>query len=476
MVLAIGLFAFLVMKEVSLPSTVILAFGGLALLGLFMIGLQNPEVPLYALIAYLPFSRTLVGDFGTQVTALNMTNILVGWVLIGYLVKQASRRSPLLEGAILNKLILLFCALGTVSLIRASSLYGSWYFWELIIPLKRWLMPFFLYFITLWVVRDKRVLKTVAILIMAGTFVVALMAIRDYSFAPNASFEDSRVGGIAEQPNMLGAFFVYYMFLFLGFFLTAPGKPKRWFLLIPFLVCFRGIMVTFSRGAYLGFAAGGLAAAFFRNKLLFLAALGGLVLVLINPVYLPAGIQYRMGMTIEQKHAGLVDVGVEQNLESSAATRIIIWRGAAQMIKENPWWGVGYGAFPRFLPHYTEGRVGTMDAHNSYLLIAAEMGIPTLIVFLLILMTVIYYTRWLYLRTGDPFLKALALGFLAGLIGLVVTNFFGSRIDSQETAGFFWILCGLIMRAVLMERRGKGRETGGKGELVPREIPKGAWD
>ena len=131
---------------------------------------------------------------------------------------------------------------------------------------------------------------------------------------------------------------------------------------------------------------------------------------------------------------------------------MIIWRGAVQMIKEHPLWGVGYGAFPRFIRHYTEGKTGRIDAHNSYLLIAGEMGIPTLLVFLIVLFGIWRHTFWLYRHTNDKFFKAMALGFLGGLGGLLVANLFGSRMDAQHVTGYFWALAGLMMRARLIER------------------------
>ena len=93
-----------------------------------------------------------------------------------------------------------------------------------------------------------------------------------------------------------------------------------------------------------------------------------------------------------------------------------------------------------------------MDAHNSYLIIAAEMGLPALLVFLWILAVVFVKTRWLYRYGRDPFFKAMALGWLGGLSGLLVANMFGSRLHSEEISSYFWILCGLMLRAVAIER------------------------
>ena len=460
------LFAVLIMKEVSLPRPVVLSIGVVGLFALLVVGLQSPEVPLYILVAYLPFSRMLVGDFGTGAVALNLTNILTLWVFAAYAMRQAGQGKPLFQGTPLNRAIMFFGFLGAVALVRTSWDYGAWYFWEFLIPLKRWLTPILFYFLAFWVARDRRTLRTITIIIMVATAIVAVMAIRDYSYSSGGRFETARVGGVMEQSNTLAAFFVYYMYLFLGFFLTYTRKPRTWWLLIPFLLCFRGIMVTFSRGGYLAFAAGGLGACWFRHKLLFAAAVAFLAFAVVNPVLLPAGIRYRLGHTVaghvtatELYEEDLVDV-----LDRSAATRVEIWRGALQMIREHPWTGVGYGAFPAFITRYTAGTVGSMDAHNSYLLVAAEMGIPTLVVFLVVLLMVCYYTRWLYWHTEDRTIKAIALGFLGGLSGLWVANMFGSRMDAQEAAGYFWILAGLIMRGVMIEREELRIRGTGNGE------------
>lgn len=481
LVAAIGFFAVLVMKEVQLSPLVIAAFGGVGLLGLFMAGLRSPEIPLYVLVAYLPFSKILVGDFGTQAAAFNLTNVLMVWVFLGHVLRCTSGKGPIFEGVSLNKIILFFCAMGAISLLRTGSELGSWYVAETVTSLKRWLTPMFMYFLALNVAREKREIKALVVIIMVAVTVVGAMATWDYmNLGEGTSFEKSRIGGIAGHSNTLGAFFCYYMFLLLGFFLEFAGKLKAWALLVPFLICFRGIMVTFSRGAYLAFVAGSLAAAFFKSKTLFLIAAGLLAFAVTHPTILPKGIQYRMGMTVKGGELDILDEDITQNLEVSAARRVEVWRGALRMIRENPVWGVGYGRFPRLAPQYTDGAIGHMDAHNSYLLIAAEMGIPTLLVFLLILLMAAYYTRWVYVYASDRFFRATALGFQAGLVGLLVANLFGSRINSQELSSYFWILAGLMVRMMFIEKRGeaggKGRQTGAKGNTESLGVVKGAWD
>ena len=447
----IGFFGWLVMKEIHLPSAFMAVCVGLGLLGAFMASVNHPELALYVLVAYLPFSRLLVGGFGTGAFALNLTNILTIWVFAIYVIGQLSKGQALFQRAPINWVVLIFCALGVGSLLNEGVVYGSWVIFRLISPMKQWLTPMFFYFLTLWVVRDRKTMKTIAVIMMVAVTIVALMAIRDYLNASGGSLEKSRVGGIAEQPNTLGAFFVYYMFLFLSFFLVYRKKFKTWLLLIPFALSFRGIMVTFSRGAYMGFASGLLGAFWHRNKILFVIVGSLLWYAIANPWLLPAGIRYRMGQTVVRSHADVEDV--VETLEVSSGNRVKIWRATIEMIKDHPWWGVGYGAFPAYITPYSGGQFHEVDAHNSYLLIAAELGIPALVIFLIIVGLAWWHTRWLYLRTKDLSTKAIALGFLAGLEGLLVVNMFGSRMDDQAVASYFWVLCALVMRGVLLERQ-----------------------
>ena len=461
--------AYLIEKDLSLPTPITLAVAVVGGLWLLFVSPSQPEMPFYLLVAYLPFNRVLPGDFGGTF-ALNLTNLLCALIIVGGFFRS-TKQGAVWQKASLNAPIFLFMFLGAISLMHGSWEYGTWYVLQFITPLKRWLTPPLLYFMTLLVVRERRVLKTIIVIMMICVTVVGLMAIRDYiEGGTGSSIEADRIGGIAEEPNMLAAFFCYYMFILASFFLCNMSQSAYWLLLIPFLICFRGIQVTFSRGGYLSFLAGGLALSFFRNKILFVLTIVLLAAAVLNPVFLPKGIAYRINSTF--KHQGelseepgeepngedteraLVDVYKGQNvtLEASSESRLAVWRGALRIIGDYPFWGTGYGTFLSVIPFYTpELRGMQLDAHNSYLIIAAEMGLPTLFVFLWLLLLAMWKSYRLSKIAKDPFLKAMALGVLAGLFALMVANMFGSRMDQEEISGYFWILCALVMRGLSLE-------------------------
>jgi len=444
-----------VIKGIVIPKPLLIIMSVAAGLYLLFKGISKPEIVTYALVAYLPFSRELAGDFGGMAMAFNFTNILMVFMLWAWMSGRYAMNEPMWLRTPLNLPITLFLALGLAAVIRGNY-FGPDYLGFAVIQYKRWITPILFYFLVLNTVKERGTVQNVAVIIIITTTVAALMAIYDYiDLGPRSSLEKSRIGGICEQPNQLAAFFTYYMFLPLGFFLLNMGRFSYWGLLIPFLLCFRGIMVTFSRGGYIACAAGIYAITFFRSKILMMLLIVATVVVYFNPIFLPAGIRYRMGQTVQKEPGLSLTVGEVQegDLEPSAQQRIKIWKAGLEMVMDHPMWGVGYGLFPKTLVYYAD--VGERDAHNTYLILAAEMGIPALLVFLWILGLAVWKTRSLYLKTNDPFAKGLALGWLGGLFGLLMSNMFGSRLDSQEISSYFWILCALVMRLLILDKKEK---------------------
>jgi O-antigen ligase len=484
--------ALIVNKDIGVPSWLTIGVSVLISFFLLFSGIKNPEVPFYVLVAYVPFNKVFSGTFGGFMTALNLTNILILITLFCLMVSRGmGPKVQMIEGGRekgeggrvkddgrwtmpacrqgrddgrknhktiqrvrsgFHWLVVLFCLFGIFSVFRGGFYYGSKYVMEFVVPLKRWLTPIFLYFIAYGIIRNKEILKKTIIIIMIVVAVAGLLTVKEgFDLGDAGSLDSSRVGGIAQSPNMMAAFFVYYMFLYFGFFLTNWRNISRWALLVPFLICFRGIQVTYSRGALLAFAFALIGLTFIKNKLLFFIICAGIIFAVLNPQILPGGFRYAISRT-DKGGEVFEGASLESRVDPSSAKRLEIWQGAVEIIKDNPVFGVGYGVFPYIIPYYTSG-IGEMDAHNTYLIIAAEMGIPVLLVFLLIILVLFKNTWWLYRRVEDKFIKAVALGMLGGIAGMLVANMFGSRLESEEVSAYFWILAGLIIRAVMMKKR-----------------------
>ena len=62
-----------------------------------------------------------------------------------------------------------------------------------------------------------------------------------------------------------------------------------------------------------------------------------------------------------------------KTMDSSAQGRFAIWKAGMELFYEKPWFGHGYGEFPRRVGKYNP-LVARRDPHSTYLGIAAEMG------------------------------------------------------------------------------------------------------
>jgi len=446
----------------DIESRMFLTFCYFSIAILFFFSLNKPELPIFALILYVPFSKIIVGDLAT---AINFTNVLLIIIMFAWFISHESREERFLARTPLNFLLFLFAVMGIISLVQ-----GSYHLVEigggnLLFSFWRWYVPMFLYIIVVNNITDKESIKKALIIIMFTAVVVALITIREHMNIGNVStWSKARIGGIAGNPNTLGTFFVNYGPLLLGMFVYNAHKVRSWVFMFYFLLCARGAHVTYSRGTWLAFGTSALfVTVMTRSKKLIIPGLILIIFVFINPSILPESIQGRFKSTFKQEQT-YFEQSVEEKVEKSASDRIIIWKGAVNMIKQNPVLGFGFGVFPYFIMDYSEIEE-QRDAHNTYLRIAAEMGLPALIVFISMLVVVFLTTLWVFRNTTDNFFKGCSVGFLGSIVGLAVACMFGSRMNSLEIAGQFWIIAALMQRLKIIrtqemiEENKKRRET-----------------
>jgi len=237
----------------------------------------------------------------------------------------------------------------------------------------------------------------------------------------------------------MGAFLAYYGMPFLGLFLATKGFGRRALYLAGFLVTVRATLFTFSRGAWLAFAAGSTLVLLLHNPLYLAGATG---LAVISQETVPGSVRKRLG-----QNEGIYDESLTVRADTSVNTRFVLWRAGAKMSLDYPLMGVGLGRFPQLIGQYTEtaGKEGR-DAHNAYLLVAAELGIPAAIVMVSMLLWLGATTSVLYFRRRHAHKeRGLPLAFLGCWAAVVASCVFGSRFSDETVIGYFWILAALVI-------------------------------
>ena len=120
------------------------------------------------------------------------------------------------------------------------------------------------------------------------------------------------------------------------------------------------------------------------------------------------------------------------------------------MIAAQPVQGIGLGRFQRMIGSYTEvplRKSDPHDAHNAFLLVAAENGLPTLALLLLLFAAWALLALRLRFRHRHPVDRSLGLAFLGTLGGVVVSGLLGSRFSDEALIAWFWMLAALVVAA-----------------------------
>ena len=139
------------------------------------------------------------------------------------------------------------------------------------------------------------------------------------------------------------------------------------------------------------------------------------------------------------------NMATEGVTESMGSGRIEIWKITLNQIKLHPWIGTGVDTLKDVIsedqPDYYIDRIIETNtyidkAHNEYLQIAATIGIPALIIYLLFLFIIMKE------NLKQFFSNKIILILLLSIIGYLVQAFF--NISTIGVAPIFWIMLGLI--------------------------------
>jgi putative inorganic carbon (hco3(-)) transporter len=199
------------------------------------------------------------------------------------------------------------------------------------------------------------------------------------------------------------------------------------------------VLLTQSRGGYLGAAAAGLVFVALRwpraaRLLLPLALVGGLVgMSLIG-----------WGTIADELMTGEATSGLDQRVE--------IWSRALYATQDFPFTGLGLGTFERVVailyPLFLNPDGTVPHAHNLYLQVAVDVGLPGLVAYLAILglsFAGAFFGYRVFRRVGQPALAALCAGCIAGLTGMCVHGLVDAVVWGTKMAFVPWLVMGFAM-------------------------------
>ncbi len=443
----------------GLLTSAVSPLAGFAVVFAFILGLAvlvNTQVGLIAIVtvAYLlPFAVIPLPIGGLKLTFLDasLSAVLLIWIL-----KLLARPEDRFITSPLDWLIVLFIGLALTSFIFGIQTASGQIFRFFLKTINSILF----FFTVVNCVREKRQLEQVVKAILLGGFSAAAIAVILYLLNPDAATrllemlrvlgyptgsgvlryiagtKTLRATGTSIDPNVLGGM----LFLVLGVAVTqlfgSAPLVKRRFLLVISAVLLVSLVLTFSRGSWVGALAAVLFAATLRYRKIWL-----LVAVLIIILFaLP-----QANVVFQRMESGITFQ------DQAAQMRLGEYKDALRLIRLYPWFGVGFGEAPS-IDIYAA-------ASSIYLLMAEQMGLIGLSAFLLTMLAFFVYALRPANKIVDPSLQTVQMGALSGVVGALSAGLFDHyffNLYFPHTIALFWLFVGLT---VVATRLGKSSES-----------------
>ncbi len=300
-----------------------------------------------------------------------------------------------------------------------------------------------IYYLAVNNIRSSDQVKRLMWAMLTSAVAVSLYGFHQYFFGANVSamewvdgeqFPDlkMRVFSTLENPNLLAGFLVTMMAIASGMgYKSDTVKSKMIFASL--VILFGGCLVlTYSRGAWLSLLAIiGMYGVLCNRKIFWL--------LLLLPI---------IGFFA---HDALLErlMSIMNPTDTSSTLRLALWESTIAMIMDKPFFGIGWGAYWMVYPDYdffiNNANTKIFHAHNMYLNIAAEIGIPGLLTFLSMMYGHVRLALSSMRGAAQHWSSGVMLGIVGANCGLIVNGFTDYVLFNIQLSMLFWLLNALIV-------------------------------
>lgn len=469
-------------------------------IGFLAYALKGRRQALMILALSMPFCRRMPA---LPIPLLNFENLLFILAIVVFLMDMPEKGAP---GGKVRQWgsVLIIGLLATVGFINVlmtfepevfRRMWGTGY--RMILSYKSFILCLGFYVIASLGVRSLEDLKGVMRFGVIGVILESAYTSFEY-----VVLSPGRATGHMGEPNSMGAYLAGSIGLLLALALMLPsGHRDRRYLWGGVAAAAIALLGTLSRTSLLAAGVGFIVLTSMVNRRILAA---GLLFVSLNAIWLPARVQSRFDETFvaedsldwrwrEGKGAenSVIISMINENMKERVArgeiseeeavlnpsmmARFVVWEAAVRVMFDYPL-GVGYGVFPWHLPYYTNVNIWKAT-HNIYMKLGAELGLPTLIAFLFLIVGLIGNSFRIGRNAEDPEVRAFGYGMFVYGLSLAVNALMVDVFFQTEVNGQFWIFMGALMQApAILARSAAGRpeETDIPGEAGPAGEPEKA--
>jgi O-antigen ligase len=301
----------------------------------------------------------------------------------------------------------------------------------------KYLEFFVVYFMTVNYIHEERQMRR---LLTTAFLTCAISALMGIAQIPSGERVSAPFEGKWGEPNTFGGYLVFMLALILGQFLSARTLPAalRW-------LAFSGLvsvplLYTLSRSSWVAAVPMLLTLiALSPRRLILMIGLGSLVIV--GPLAFPKQVVDRYNYTLhDQVDRSNYRIGGSR-LDTSTAARLDSWRDGISDWSKRPLFGYGVTGYP------------LVDA--QFVRVLVETGLVGLAAFLWLMWRLLHVAWTTHQRLRGTRFESLALGYLAGLVSLLVHAFGANTFIIVRIMEPFWFVAGIatMLPQLLPEKR-----------------------
>lgn len=472
--LALTLVLTLVLYRLGPFTMIVVLSGSATLLAL----LRAPWLGILLLVASVPAQE--FGALQASGQSLTLTRAVFPLAVLGYVIAILIKRDPL-AGSRLIAPYVGYVGVVVASLAWAGSMTAAG------AEIGRWataLVSFLILLHFLVGASQRRLILFVAVMALGGVFEATFGVTQSVLALGPASFSvgdaGSRAFGTFGQPNSYAGYLEMVLFpvAWIGIFLVgrlpqsyrryrdaridglARSRPERVTLAVDALVVVMfavstvfilgGILASYSRGAWLGVAAGGLATTLLYHRrarlaVVLLAPAGLLILLGGLTSVAPQSVTERITTGFDDVRpfdASRITI-TDDNF--AAAERMAHWQAGWRMFTDQPLTGVGGGNFnEQYSEYYVREQFSDSrgHAHNYYIHVLAETGLAGLASYLILIGSIAALALTVLLNAPQGFERMLTLGGFGTIVSTGIHNIFENLhvLNLSIQLGLVWVL------------------------------------
>ncbi len=271
---------------------------------------------------------------------------------------------------------------------------------------------------------------------------IVVLAFLQYLLGTPPTYKDIGIYSPFSDIHSYGSAILLLFFTCLGYF-SSFRKTGKTVCGAAALILFYLILMSYSRITWLALIVGGSVYLFHQNfKKIAIISIVSLLALMVFAKAAPRFFDINTGF-LTNRFISIFDF--VKTIKEDSTYRLRLAKRSFQMIKEHPLTGTGIGSYYFLSTGYDKSDSSSFyeNAHNYYLQLAAEMGVPTSLVFIILVMMlfIAYFQKNSSLpETKDLPIKGLIIGIFAYLLTLTT----GHALLLIEQQLLFWAAVAVV--------------------------------